>query len=155
MRILGAWQDHQRSKELSDKSARMLLGPYFGLRQRMLHFLQNFTYYMTGKLSTLVLSRRYVNSFNITFYTGNSTYSIQLTFWHRKWHLHSLVATNNAAEVIQPRDHELMTDLADAVDMDQLLALHERFLDQCLAECLLASHEVWSLIRFWVPWRGV
>lgn len=42
--VLSSWRDHQSIKALS---VRREMGPYFCLRQRMLHFLQNFVYYMT------------------------------------------------------------------------------------------------------------
>ncbi|GMF43046.1 unnamed protein product [Phytophthora fragariaefolia] len=41
--LCDAWMNHQATKELSLRSA---LGPSFCLRQRMLHFQQNFVYYM-------------------------------------------------------------------------------------------------------------
>uniref|UniRef100_H3H2V3 Gamma tubulin complex component C-terminal domain-containing protein n=1 Tax=Phytophthora ramorum TaxID=164328 RepID=H3H2V3_PHYRM len=41
--LCDAWLSHQATKELSLRSA---LGPSFCLRQRMLHFQQNFVYYM-------------------------------------------------------------------------------------------------------------
>ncbi len=44
MRVLGSWKDHQSMKSLN---VRAEMGSYFSLRQRMLHFLQNFVYYMT------------------------------------------------------------------------------------------------------------
>ncbi|KAG5191839.1 Spc98 family-domain-containing protein [Tribonema minus] len=42
--LLGTWRDHQAIKELS--LGQLMLGTY-RLRQRMLHFMQNFVYYMT------------------------------------------------------------------------------------------------------------
>ncbi|DAZ94676.1 TPA: hypothetical protein N0F65_002385 [Lagenidium giganteum] len=42
-RLCDAWLNHQATKELSLRAA---LGPSFCLRQRMLHFQQNFVYYM-------------------------------------------------------------------------------------------------------------
>ena len=44
-RLIGVWRDHQVLKKLD--TLRGLLGPTFLLRQRMLHFVQNFIYYMT------------------------------------------------------------------------------------------------------------
>ncbi|KAF1778528.1 Gamma-tubulin complex component protein [Phytophthora cactorum] len=41
--LCDAWMNHQATKELSLRAA---LGPSFCLRQRMLHFQQNFVYYM-------------------------------------------------------------------------------------------------------------
>jgi len=43
-RLVGIWLDHQMMKEY--QSIRASLGPTFCLRQRMLHFVQNFIYYM-------------------------------------------------------------------------------------------------------------
>lgn len=43
-RLVGVWLDNQMMKEF--QSIRSLLGPTFCLRQRMLHFIQNFIYYM-------------------------------------------------------------------------------------------------------------
>jgi len=44
-RLVGVWSDHQVLKKLD--SVRGLLGPTFLMRQRMLHFVQNFINYMT------------------------------------------------------------------------------------------------------------
>eukprot|EP00605_Chrysophyceae_sp_TOSAG23-4_P002805 GSChrysophyteH1.ASY1.ANO1.3089.1 assembled CDS len=44
-------------------------------------------------------------------------------------------------EVIGPRSHEMHQGLQVAVDTDEVLALHERFLDTCLTECLLSSQD--------------
>ncbi len=43
-RLVGTWLDHQSMKEF--QSLRESLCPTFGLRQRMLHFIQNLVYYM-------------------------------------------------------------------------------------------------------------
>lgn len=43
-RLVGTWLDHQSMKEF--QSLRKSLCPTFGLRQRMLHFIQNLVYYM-------------------------------------------------------------------------------------------------------------
>ena len=43
-RLVGTWLDHQSMKEF--QSLRHSLGPTFGLRHRMLHFIQNLVYYM-------------------------------------------------------------------------------------------------------------
>jgi gamma-tubulin complex component 2 len=91
LRVLSCWRDHQQSKEL--RGLRKELGPSHCLRHRMLHFLQNFVYYMT-------------------------------------------------VEVIAPRSHEMMENLDTAVNIDDVLVLHERFLDTCLKECLLNSQEL-------------
>ena len=42
-RLIGTWLDHQLTKECNVRSA---LGATYCLRQRMLHFVQNFVYYM-------------------------------------------------------------------------------------------------------------
>ena len=73
------------------------MGVSFCLRHRMLHFLQNFIYYMT-------------------------------------------------LEVIGPRAHEMTKEMEGVQDMDQLLSSHERFLDSCLKECLLASQDLLKLL---------
>ena len=61
---------------------------------------------------------------------------------HRMLHfLHNFVYYISL-EVISPRGHEMKEGLSDAVDMDEVLGLHERFLDTCLKECLLASQSL-------------
>jgi hypothetical protein len=90
LKVQTSWQDHQSTRRLDVRSA---LGMCYCLRHRMLHFLQNFVYYMT-------------------------------------------------LEVIGPREHEMQVGLAEARDMDQVLGLHERFLDTCLKQCLLASQDL-------------
>ena len=89
LRLLSCWIDHQSTRELGIASGAQ---SSFLLRQRMIHFVQNFVYYM-------------------------------------------------GLEVIAPRAHELHEGLQSAVDMDEVLGLHERFLDTCLKECLLSSQE--------------
>jgi len=42
-KLLDTWLDHQVTKELN---LRFAMGPTYGLRHRMLHFVQNFVYYM-------------------------------------------------------------------------------------------------------------
>jgi gamma-tubulin complex component 2 len=44
-RLVGIWLDHQMIKEYH-QSLRQEMGPTFCLRHRMLHFVQNFVYYM-------------------------------------------------------------------------------------------------------------
>ena len=73
------------------------LGPAYCLRHRMLHFLQNFVYYVT-------------------------------------------------LEVIGPRGHELEEWLDKAEDLDEVMELHEKFLDTCLKECLLASQDLLRIL---------
>lgn len=61
---------------------------------------------------------------------------------HRMLHfLHNFVYYISL-EVIGARGHEMREGLAQAVDMDEVLGLHERFLDSCLKECLLASQSL-------------
>lgn len=48
--------------------------------------------------------------------------------------------------MIGPRGHELQHDLSIASDMDDVLELHEKFLDSCLKECLLASQELLKIL---------
>lgn len=73
------------------------MGPAYCLRHRMLHFLQNFVYYVT-------------------------------------------------LEVIGPRGHELEMWLDKAEDLDEVMELHEKFLDTCLKECLLASQDLLKIL---------
>lgn len=49
-------------------------------------------------------------------------------------------------EVIGPRGHEMQTELESATDMDQVLEIHEKFLDACLKECLLASQDLLKIL---------
>jgi len=93
-RVLASWKDHQNTKELNVRAA---LGASYCLRHRMLHFLQNFVYYM-------------------------------------------------ALEVISPRSHQLQQGLLEAQDMDEVMGLHEKFLDSCLKECLLASQDLLKIL---------
>jgi gamma-tubulin complex component 2 len=93
-KLLTSWKGHQALKELNLRGA---LGPSFCLRHRMLHFLQNFVYYMT-------------------------------------------------LEVISPRAHEMKEGMLNAKDMDEVLELHEKFLDSCLKECLLASQDLLKIL---------
>jgi hypothetical protein len=90
MRVLNSWKQHMFARGLD---VRGVMGPFYCLRHRMIHFLQNFVYYMT-------------------------------------------------LEVISPRAHELERAFTQAQDMDEVLDSHEKFLDHCLKECLLASQEL-------------
>ncbi len=49
-------------------------------------------------------------------------------------------------EVISPRSHELQEAMKTAQDMDQVISLHEKFLDTCLKECLLASQDLLKVL---------
>ncbi|CAM9119980.1 unnamed protein product [Ectocarpus fasciculatus] len=95
LRVLGCWREHQQSKEI--RGLRRELSPSHCLRHRMLHFLQNFVYYMT-------------------------------------------------VEVFSPRSHQLAEDLEAAQDIDEVLVVHEKFLDLCLKECLLNSQDLLRIL---------
>lgn len=94
LRVLECWQSHQTTKEFK---LRAELGASYCLRHRMLHFLQNFVYYITY-------------------------------------------------EVIVPRSHAMEDAMKTVHDMDELLSVHENFLDACLRECLLASQELLRIL---------
>jgi gamma-tubulin complex component 2 len=49
-------------------------------------------------------------------------------------------------EVIGPRGHELEEWLDKAEDLDEVMELHEKFLDTCLKECLLASQDLLKIL---------
>lgn len=49
LKVLGCWKDHQNTKEMG---LRHEMGATYALRHRMLHFLQNFVYYMTIEVFT-------------------------------------------------------------------------------------------------------
>ena len=94
LRVLDSWKDHQGTKEFGLRGE---MGPSYCLRHRMLHFLQNFVYYMT-------------------------------------------------IEVFTPRSHEMESAMSNAQNMDDVLHLHELFLDTCLKECLLASQDLLRIL---------
>jgi gamma-tubulin complex component 2 len=94
LRVLECWKDHQATKEMGLRGE---MGPSYCLRHRMLHFLQNFVYYMT-------------------------------------------------IEVFTPRSHEMVSAMSSAKDMDEVIHLHEVFLDTCLKECLLASQDLLRIL---------
>lgn len=94
LRVLATWSDFQDTKQLN---VRGVMGPSYALRHRMLHFLQNFVYYM-------------------------------------------------CLEVIGPRAHEMTVGLENASNMDDVIQLHNRFLDLCLKECLLASQNLLKIL---------
>mmetsp|Transcript_6119 Transcript_6119/g.9233 ORF Transcript_6119/g.9233 Transcript_6119/m.9233 type:complete len:1075 (-) Transcript_6119:183-3407(-) len=94
LRVLDCWKDHQNTKEYGLRGE---MGPSYCLRHRMLHFLQNFVYYMT-------------------------------------------------IEVFTPRSHEMEEAMGRAKDMDEMLNLHDVFLDTCLKECLLASQDLLRIL---------
>lgn len=93
-RVLTSWMGHQNTKQLN---VRLHMSSSYCLRHRMLHFLQNFVYYMT-------------------------------------------------LEVINPRSHELQEAMKYSEDLDEVMELHEKFLDTCLNECLLASQELLKIL---------
>ncbi|RYH25587.1 Spc97/Spc98 family protein, partial [archaeon] len=94
-RVLSCWMFQQSTRDCVH--VRGVMGAAYTLRHRMLHFMQNFVYY-------------------ITF------------------------------EVINPHEHQLTEDLKQANDMDQVMELHEKFLDICLKECLLASQDLLKVL---------
>jgi hypothetical protein len=99
-RLLHAWQGQQASRTVSraqHSPLQMILRLSYTLRHRMLHFIQNFVYYMT-------------------------------------------------LEVIHPRVTQLERDVREVTDMDRLLEIHEKFLDGCLRECLLANPELLKVL---------
>eukprot|EP00981_Chlorochromonas_danica_P005538 scaffold1129_cov164-Ochromonas_danica.AAC.3 len=49
-------------------------------------------------------------------------------------------------EVIHAREHTLSQELSQASDMDQVMEMHERFLDICLKDCLLASQHLLGVL---------
>lgn len=94
LRLLECWKDHQNIKEMN---LRRVMGTSYCLRHRMLHFLQNFVYYMT-------------------------------------------------IEVFTPRSHEMIESINKATNIDDVITLHEYFLDICLKECLLASQDLLRIL---------
>jgi hypothetical protein len=51
-----------------------------------------------------------------------------------------------AVEVISPQQHELRLHMDEVKDMDEMLDLHENFLDSCLKECLLDSQDLLKIL---------
>lgn len=94
--VTTSWSSHQSCKELGI-AVRSLLSLSFGLRQRMLHFLHNISYFIT-------------------------------------------------VEVIEPRWHEMAMSLREAATIDDVITSHNGFLDTCLSECLLTSHDLLKLL---------
>lgn len=65
---------------------------------------------------------------------------------HRMLHfLHNFVYYMTV-EVINPRSHEMTAAIQSAQDIDEMLMIHERFLDTCLKECLLASQNLLKIL---------
>lgn len=114
-RLFSSWMDHQATKEFD---ARIQLGPSFCLRHRMLHFLQNFVYYIGLEVRILcgILNSR-------------------IAIAH-------LLPCDLNVKVVGPNWHILQERLRAAADVDELQAAHENFLDTCLKECLLASQDL-------------
>jgi gamma-tubulin complex component 2 len=96
-RLVGIWLDHQMMKQF--QSLRRAMGPTYCLRQRMLHFMQNFIYYMMF-------------------------------------------------EVIEPNWLEMETSIRKGQSegspqtVDDVIRVHNKFLDVALAECLLTNREL-------------
>ena len=87
-RLVGVWLDNQMMKEF--QSIRGLLGPTFCLRQRMLHFIHNFIYYMM-------------------------------------------------LEVIEPNWLNMMQAISKEETTDDLINLHQKFLERIMEDCLLTN----------------
>jgi hypothetical protein len=49
-------------------------------------------------------------------------------------------------EVIHPRHYELMSEIQHAKDLNEIMEIHEKFLDNCLKECLLANQELLKIL---------
>jgi len=89
-----SWMLHQSIKELNVQ--RHFIASYI-LRNRMLHFIKNFVYYMT-------------------------------------------------VEVLEPNFHKFKQNLTKIKTIDDVLVLHNNFLDECLKECLLTDQDLFTNI---------
>jgi hypothetical protein len=49
------------------------------------------------------------------------------------------------AEVIEPRWHEMLVTMRSSTTVEEIIRSHEKCLDLCLEDCLLASHELMKL----------
>ena len=95
-RLVGIWLDHQMMKKF--QSLRRAMGPTYCLRQRMLHFMQNFIYYMMF-------------------------------------------------EVIEPNWLDMENSIRKhpsqgTQTVDDIICVHNKFLDTALTECLLTNREL-------------
>ncbi|CAJ1966715.1 unnamed protein product [Cylindrotheca closterium] len=97
-RLIRVWRDHQILKKLG--ALRGLLGPTFLLRQQMLHFVQNFLYYM---------------SFEVI---------------ENNWT--EMMTAIEANETIDNRQQTV----------DDILQVHEAFLERTLEACLLTNRDL-------------
>ena len=88
--LCAAWQTHQSTRKAAAgaEGVGASLERAYAVSQRMLHFLQNFTYYLT-------------------------------------------------CEVVEPNWHVFERSLPEATTVDELIDLHERFLDACMKEGML------------------
>lgn len=95
-RLVGIWLDHQMMKKF--QSLRRAMGPTYCLRQRMLHFMQNFIYYMMFEVI------------------------------EPKW----LDMENSIRKKSSP----------ETQTVDDIIYVHNKFLDAALTECLLTNREL-------------
>eukprot|EP01033_Poteriospumella_lacustris_P010690 gene10690-7612_t len=71
---------------------------------------------------------------------------LSYTLRHRMLHFLQNLVYYMTLEVIHPRVTQLLSDVAQVTDMDRLLEIHEKFIDGCLRECLLASPELLKVL---------
>lgn len=96
-RLVGIWLDHQTMKQF--QSLRRAMGPTYCLRQRMLHFMQNFIYYMMFE----VIEPNWLE-------------------------MEKAIRNQQSSRNIQT--------------VDDIVKVHNQFLDLALAECLLTNREL-------------
>jgi gamma-tubulin complex component 2 len=96
-RLVGIWLDHQMMKQF--QSLRRAMGPTYCLRQRMLHFMQNFIYYMMFE----VIEPNWLE-------------------------MENAIRKQQSSRNIQT--------------VDDIVKVHNEFLDLALAECLLTNREL-------------
>jgi gamma-tubulin complex component 2 len=89
-----AWRNQQSLKELDVRKA---FQKSYVVRQKMLHFLQNFIYYMM-------------------------------------------------VEVLEPNWHTMSSRLKEAKSVDEVLYIHDSFLDNCLTQCLLNNQQLFKIL---------
>ena len=114
-RLVGTWLDHQSMKEF--QSLRESLCPTFGLRQRMLHFIQNLVYYMMFE----VIEPNWQTMENAISsgkkQSGNRGFGISMA---------------TGQERGKDGDQTI----------DDILAMHNEFLRRTLKDCLLTNGEL-------------
>jgi gamma-tubulin complex component 2 len=96
-RLVGIWLDHQMMKQF--QSLRRAMGPTYCLRQRMLHFMQNFIYYMMFE----VIEPNWLE-------------------------MENAIRKQQSSRNIQT--------------VDDIVKVHNEFLELALAECLLTNREL-------------